>query len=43
VEANKKKIQESRSVSDRRPSNPHWPPPIDEDPDRKNANGGGGM
>lgn len=43
VETAKKKIQESRSASDRKPASPAWPPPYDEDFDRKNTGGGGGM
>jgi hypothetical protein len=43
VETAKKKIQESRSISDRKPASPAWPPPYDEDFDRKNTGGGGGM
>jgi len=39
----KKKIQESRNISDRKPASPAWPPPYDEDFDRKNTGGGGGM
>jgi hypothetical protein len=43
VETAKKKIRESRSISDRKPASPAWPPPYDEDFDRKNTGGGGGM
>lgn len=43
IEKNKKKIQNSAGVSDPRSSSPAWPPPMYDDPDRKAANGGGGM
>jgi hypothetical protein len=42
IETGKKKIQESRSISDRKPASPAWPPPYDEDFDRKSAGAGGG-
>ena len=36
------KNQKSPGVSDPRSSSPSWPPPMNDDPDRK-ASGGGGM
>jgi hypothetical protein len=42
LEKNKKKIQKSAGISEPRASNPAWPPPMYDDPDRK-AGGGGGM
>ena len=41
-EIEKKKNQKSPGVSDPRSSSPSWPPPMNDDPDRK-ASGGGGM
>ena len=43
IEKTKKKIQNSTGVSAPRSASPAWPPPIYDDPDRKAANGGGGM
>lgn len=43
IEKNKKKIQNGAGTSDPRSSSPAWPPPINDDPDRKAAVGGGGM
>jgi hypothetical protein len=43
IEKNKKKGQKALAISDPKPSNPTWPPPMYDDFDRKNAGGGGGM
>lgn len=43
VEKNKKKSQKSLASSNSRPASPSWPPPMDDDFDRKNAGGAGGM
>jgi hypothetical protein len=42
VEKNRRKIQNGPGISNRRSSNPAWPPPMYDDPDR-NPGGGGGM
>jgi hypothetical protein len=36
-----KKAQKGATISDPKPSSPRWPPPMDEDFDRKNTAGGG--
>jgi hypothetical protein len=41
--AKNKKIQRGTAASDPKPASPRWPPPMDEDFDRKNTGGGGGM
>lgn len=41
IEKDKKKIQKSAGTTDPKSSSPAWPPPIYDDPDRKN--GGGNM
>jgi len=41
IEKNKKKIQNSTGVSDPRSSGSAWPPPMNVDPDRRPAGGGG--
>jgi len=43
VEKGKKKTQKSPGFTDSRPARPTWPPPMEDDFDRKNAGGGGGM
>ena len=42
IEKNRKKNQNGPGVSDPRSSGSPWPPPMNDDPDRK-ASGGGGM
>jgi hypothetical protein len=39
----KRKLQNGPNISEPRPANPSWPPPMYDDFDRKNAGGGGGM
>jgi hypothetical protein len=41
VEKGKKKIQRSPGITDSRPATPKWPPPMEDDFDRKNGGGGG--
>ena len=42
-ELSKKKNQKDADIGERKPAKPTWPPPMDEDFDRKSASGGSGM
>ena len=42
-EFSKKRMQQSADYGERKPAKPTWPPPMDEDFDRKSASGGSGM
>lgn len=42
-ELSKKRMQKSADNGERKPAKPAWPPPMDEDFDRKSASGGSGM
>ena len=41
IDKNKKKIQNSAGISGHKSSSSAWPPPMNDDPDRKAAVGGG--